>query len=178
MKNISIISIILAMLLFAGCETTSSSSNGPETAASSVGDGNLTLVIEYDESDPRMRSGGYNTINNELDRFMYLQKNFEDVFEAELSEYELDFQLFPAEKPANGSKLELTLLSFYSPSPIELEIRMWVTLKTGDKKKDLGVVSTRIVPQQPMTSGSIERDLDEIYSNVANKVLQKISGQL
>lgn len=178
MKNISIISFLLAMFLLAGCETTSTSSSGSDTAASSVGNGNPTLVFEYDESDPRMQMGGYNTINNEMDRFVYLEQNFEKVFNAALGDYNLDFQLFPAEKPANGSKVELTLLSFDSPSPIELEIRMWVMLKTGDTKKDFGVVRSRIVPQQPYTSGSIDRDLDKIYTDLGKKVLEKISGDL
>lgn len=178
MKSISISFLLIAVFFLAGCETTSTNSSEGNTAATAVGNGNPTLVIEYDESDPRLRRGSYNTINNEQDRFYYLERNFEKVLNKGLANTNLDFQLFPAREGDGDSVLELTLLSFDSPSPIELEIRMWVILKRGDEKKDFGVIRSRIVPQRPMTSGSIERDLDEIYTDLGQKVLSLIADEV
>lgn len=180
MKTIFLFPILVSMILLAGCQTTSDSSSsgssGPATKSGS--EAKATLIIEYDESQPNNRPTPYNTIDNELDRFNYLEENFETVFRKELSEYDLDFQLYPARTPENAIVLELTFLSLDSPSPIELELRVWVILRQGDKKTDFGITRSRIVPLRPMTSGSIERDLDAIYTDAAEKVLEMISAEL
>ncbi len=180
MKTFFLPSILLSVILLAGCQTTSdSSSSSGAAAAMETGDSSKpTLFIEYHENQPRMRAERYNTINNEMDRFIYLERNFEKVLGEELSEYNLDFQLFPVRAPEGADVLELTFLSFDSPSPIEVELRLWVILKQGDKSKDFGITRVRAVPQRPMTSGSIERDLDSIYTDAAKQILNKISGEL
>lgn len=179
MKTIFLFPILLYMILLTGCQTTSdSSSSGSSTPATKYGsEVRTTLIFEYDESQLNNRPAPYNTINNELDRFNYLEQNFETVFREELSEYDLDFQLYPANVPENAVVLELTFLSLDSPSPIELELRMWIILSKGDKKMDFGVIRSRIVPQRPMTQGSVERDLNAIYTDAAKKILEKISAE-
>ncbi len=171
---------MLNVLLLAGCQTTADKpSSSSATAATMAGnDAKARLIVEYDEPDPLNRPTRYNTIDNEMDRFNYLEQNFEKVFRKALSEYDLDFQLYPASATENATLLELSLLSFDSPSPAELELRMWVILRQGDKKTDLGIVRTRIVPQRPMTQSSIDRDLNAIYTNAAQQVLDKISAEL
>jgi hypothetical protein len=180
MKTYFLFPVLLCMILLAGCQTTtdSTSSGSADSAMKSGSEAKARLIVEYDESQPNIRPARYNTIDNELDRFYYLEQNFEKIFREELSDYDLDFQFFPVDAPENANVLELTFLSLDSPSPIELELRMWVILKQGGKKTDFGVIRSRIVPQRPMTSGSIERDLDAIYTDAAKKVLEMIASEL
>lgn len=178
MKKITQTPLLLSLLLLAGCQTTSDTSRNSSSSSASTGEPKARLVIVYDEAMQNPRPARYNTIDNEQDRFYYLEQNFEQVFQKKLSGYDLDFQLFPASPDEAATFLDLSLLSFDSPSPIELELRMWAILRQGETKTDFGVIRTRIVPQRPMTDGSIERDLNALYTNSAEQVLQKVSGVL
>jgi hypothetical protein len=175
MKQLIKMKTILLFLIFSSLVLSTSGQTGADSSTPAK---KGVLIVEYDENMPNSRSASYNTINNEQDRFYYLEENAEKVFEKELSGYEFDFQLFPAKASEDANILELTMVSFYSPSPIELEIRVWVILKVDGKEKDFGITRSTIVPQRPMTSGSIERDLDKIYTDLATQIAKKIAGEL
>ncbi len=180
MKYIILFPAFLSLILSAGCVSSSSTSSDTSSAPamSSVDDSKVKLYIEYSESQPEIRATGYNKMNNENDRFYYLERNFEKVFGEKLSDYTLEFQQFPAKVPEGASVLELTFLSLNSPNRIELELRLWAILKQGSETEDFGVTLLRTVPQRPVTSGSIERDLDEIYSGAAKEIVRKVAEAL
>ena len=179
MKNIFLVSALLNIILLAGCQTTSDNSSGSSgSAAASANASKSSLIVEYNENGLNQRPTRYNTIDNEFDRFYYLEQNFETVFRKGLGDYDLDFQLYPASFTGDGTLLELSLLSMDSPSPLELELRMWVMLRQGDAKKDFGIIRTVIVPQRPMTQSSIDRDLNTLFTDAAKLVLEKISAEL
>jgi hypothetical protein len=137
-----------------------------------------TLYVEYRENNPQIRAARYNSINNELDRFNYLKRNYEKVLEDALPDYELVFQRFPIRAPEDATILELTFLSLRAPTRIELELRLWAKLKTGDSEEDFGITLSRIVPQRPVSSSSIDRDLDSIYTDSAKTVVKKVVAEM
>ena len=180
MKNIIFFPALLSLVLLAGCATTSSSSsgNGSSTAISSGDSPEGVLHIEYIENQPRIRATRYNSMNNETDRFYYLESNFKKVFEKKLSNRVLDFQLFPGNFTEGEPVLVLNFISLDSPSRIELELRIWAVLKIGDEEKDFGITLSRTVPQRPASSSSIERDLDEIYTEAAKEIVKMVAEEL
>ena len=176
MKNTSSPAVLLLMIFFVGCESSpsSSSDNGSASIMGSKG----KLYIEYRENNPEIRAARYNSINNETDRFYYMKQNFEKVFERELAGYELDFRRFPANLPGSATVLELTFLSLRASTPIELELRMWAILKQGGDEDDFRISVSRIVPQRPASSSSVNRDLNQIYSEMAKDVAKDLAESL
>ena len=177
MKYLTLVSTLITLGLFTGRESTSSSSSDSDSASSMVPTTG-TLHIEYSENNPEIRAVGYNTINNETDRFYYLKRNYEKVLKKEFPGYALEFQRFPAKFPTDGPILELTFLGLRAPNRIELELRVWAKLKQGEEVDDFGITLSREVPQRPSTSSSVDRDLDRIYSSSAKSVAKKIKGAL
>ena len=178
MKYLSLFTAIFTLTLFAGCETSSRSSSDSSSASATGAEPIGKLYIEYNENNPEIRATGYNSLNNETDRFYYLKRNYEEVFKEELPEYELEFQRFPIKAPADATVLQLTFLSLRPPTRIELELRIWSKLKQGKEMNDFGITLSREVPQRPATSSSVDRDLDKIYSSSAKSIAEKVSGAL
>jgi hypothetical protein len=171
MKYITFLSALLTLGLFTGCETTSESS-----ASSAVAyDGPTTkLYVEYRESNPRIGAVRYNSINNEMDRYYYFKKNFEDAAAQAMPQYELEFGRFPMNAPEGLDVLEITFLSLNAPTRIELEMRMWAILKLAGQEHDFGISLVRHVPQMAATSGSVDRDLDAIYTKVSDDIIKQV----
>lgn len=137
-----------------------------------------TLYIEYREDLPEFRAPRYNSMNNELDRYHYLKKNFEKVFKAQAWPVNLEFQRFPAKTPEGAKVLHVNFLSLRSANPIELELRLYITVSEGGEKEDLAVTRVTHAPSPIFSSASIERDLDQIYTEAAEKIVPALNRTL
>jgi len=179
-KHITSLIALLIISISFGCqthtETDSESSSTPSMG--SENDGMAKLYIEYRENDPRINATRYNSINNELDRYHYLKRNFEKVAEKMLPEYELEFSRFPLNAPEGADVLEIIFLRIEAPNRIELELSLRTSLDRGEEENDFGVSLTRTVPLRPATSSSIDRDLDIIYSKASEEIIADVLSVL
>lgn len=137
-----------------------------------------TLYIEYRENQIEYRNGRYNSMDNEMDRYYYLKSNFEKAFEKAGWPVNLEFSRFPIKAPEGATVLHMTFMGLEAHNPIEVELRMWATLKRGDKTDDYGIQLVKHVPSPLTTSGSVERDLNTIYGKAANRVVSDLNGTL
>ena len=134
-----------------------------------------TIYIEYREDNFYPERSRYNTMN-EQDRLYYLKRNFEKVFEKENWDVNFEYKLYPVDDREDVEVLEITLLSFDARNALELELRTWAKFRGKGVKEDFGVQSIRHVPSFVTTSGSIERDLDEIYTQLAKDIAQDLNN--
>ena len=133
-----------------------------------------TIYVEYREDEFYPERSRYNTLN-EQDHLHYLKRNFEKVFEKEDWGVKFEYKLYPVNDKGDAEVLEITQLSFDARNRIEVELRTWAKFRGSKGEKDFGVQLVRHVPSAVMTSGSIERDLDEIYTKLAKQIAKDLN---
>jgi len=132
------------------------------------------IIVEYREDEFYPERTRYNQIG-ELDRFHYLKRNFERVFAKEDWGVEFEYKLYPVKESEGKEILEIAMLTFNSRNPIEVELRTWAKFRGKGANEDFGVQSVRHAPSPFTTQGSIERDLDSIYSGLAKQIAKKLN---
>ncbi|MDG2171049.1 MAG: hypothetical protein P8L44_24335 [Opitutales bacterium] len=133
-----------------------------------------TIYVEYRENEFYPERSRYNTMN-EQDRFYYLKRNFEKVFAKEDWGVNFEFKLYPIDDMEDVEVLEITVLSFDSRNSIEVELRTWTKFRGKGVKEDFGVQSIRHAPSPVFTQGSIERDLNQIYTKLAKDIAKDLN---
>lgn len=133
-----------------------------------------TIYVEYREDEFYPERSRYNTLN-EQDRLSYLKRNFEKVFEKEHWGVNFEYKLYPVDDKGDVDVLEITQLSFDARNRIEVELRTWAKFRGTEEEEDFGVQSIRHSPSLVFTSGSIERDLNEIYSKLAKRIARDLN---
>lgn len=149
-----------------------------EGNASAKVNGDETIYVEYRENFTERFPRPYNAMFNELDRFHYFSHHFKKAFEKEDWPVNFTFERFPVKAPEGAKVLEMTFLNLRSPSRIELELTMWAKLDDGSTKHDFGVIKVEHVPEPFATSSSVERDLEVLYTKVAEKVIKDLNTTL
>lgn len=132
------------------------------------------IVVEYREEEFYPERTRYNQIS-ELDRFHYLKQNFERVFAKEDWGVTFDYKLYPVSESESKEVLSIAMLSFNSRNPIEVELRTWAKFRGKGANEDFGVQSVRHAPSPVTTQGSIERDLNKIYTQLAKQIARELN---
>ena len=91
---------------------------------------------------------------------------------------EVQIRTVSVKAPEGAKVLEMTFLSLRSWGPLELEMSMWAKLNEGSKENDFGVQLVKHVPEAFATSSSIERDLEALYTKVAQNVIKDLNKTL
>jgi len=150
-----------------------------ESGKADSGDSDLeTITVEYRDSLDDIHEPRYNAMFNDTDRFYYFKRNFEKAFKKEKWPVRFEFKRFPINVPEDATVVEITFLSFKSPNRIELELRMWAKLNVGGEENDFGVKRIRHLPNPIYSSGTIDRDLHEMYTEVADEVVNDLKESL
>ncbi|MDA0350243.1 MAG: hypothetical protein O3C43_17260 [Verrucomicrobia bacterium] len=136
------------------------------------------LYVEYRENHNDFHVRGFDSMDNELDRFHYFKSNFKDAFEKQDWSVDIEVSRFPINAPEGAKVLRITYLGLKSSNSIEIELRLWANLKAGEKESDFGVVQVRHVPSPILSLSSIDRDLDKIYTEAAAKVVEELNKTL
>ena len=134
-----------------------------------------TIYVEYREDEFNPERTRYNSMNNELDRFYYLKRNFEKVFAKEGWDVKFEYKLYPVNDREDVELVEIAMLSFDSRNPLEVELRTWAKFRGNGVKEDFGIQSIRHVPAPFFTPSSIERDLDTIYTKLAKEIAKDLN---
>jgi hypothetical protein len=137
-----------------------------------------TLYVEYRENHNDFHVRGFDSMDNELDRFHYFQSNFKNAFEKEDWPVNIEISRFPINAPEGAKVLQITYLGLESKNRLEVELRLWANLKMGDQESDFGVRLVRHVPAPFLTSNSIDRDLDKMYTKAAAMVVEDLNKTL
>ena len=101
-----------------------------------------------------------------------------EAFKKEKWPVRFEFKRFPINAPEDAKVVEITFLSLKSQNRIELELRMWAKLNVGGEENDFGVKRIRHLPNPIYSSGTIDRDLHEMYTKVANEVVNDLKESL
>ena len=133
-----------------------------------------TIYISYREDEFYPERSRYNTLN-EQDRLSYLKRNFEKVFEKQDWGVNFEYKLYPVDNKGDVEVLEITQLSFDARNRIEVELRTWAKFRGTDREEDFGVQSIRHSPSPVFTTGSVERDLDAIYTKLAKEIAEDLN---
>lgn len=149
-----------------------------EAKAKPEENGKETIYVEYRENFTERAPRPYNAMFDELDRFYYFSHNFKKAFEKQGWPVNFKFERFPIKAPEGAKVLEMTFLNLRSPSHIELELTMWAKLDDGTQKHDFGVIKVEHVPAPFATSSSIERDLETLYTKVAENVIKDLNATI
>ncbi len=137
-----------------------------------------TIYVEYRENHNDQYVRGYNSMNNELDRYHYFKSNFENTFTARGYPVNFEFSRFPVKAPEGAKVLRLTYLGLESFNPLEVQLRMWASLEERGEKTDFGIKLVRYTPRALPSSISVERDLDAIYTKAAQKVVSDLDSTI
>ena len=136
------------------------------------------LYVEYRENHNDFHVRGFDSMDNELDRFHYFKSNFKETLEKQDWPVDIEISRFPIKAPDGAKILRITYLGLESRNPIEIELRLWANLKFGEEESDFGVRLVRHVPSPILSSSSIDRDLDKIYTKAAAKVVEDLNNTL
>jgi hypothetical protein len=137
-----------------------------------------TLYVEYQENHNDQYIRGFDSMDNDLDRFHYFKSNIKDAFEKQDWSVNIEISRFPIKAPEGANVLRITYLGLESRNPIEIELRLWAKLTGADAKSDFGVRLVRHVPSPILSSSSIDRDLDKIYTKAAVKLVEDLNKTL
>ena len=136
-----------------------------------------TIYVEYREDEFYPERTRYNAMS-ELDRFHYLKRNFEKVFAKEGWPVKFEYKLYPVNDVQAGEVLEITALSFNSRNRIEVELRTWAKFRGKAAKQDFGIKSVRHMPEPLFSPSSIERDLNTIYTRLAEDIAKDLNKSI
>lgn len=137
-----------------------------------------TIYVEYIENHNDQYIRGYNSMNNELERFYYFKSNFENTLTSQGYPVNFEFSRFPIKAPEGAKVLRITYFGLESFTPLEVQLRIWASLKQGNEETDFGIKRVRHSPRALPSAISIERDLDAIYTKAAQKVVNDLDNTL
>ena len=137
-----------------------------------------TLFIEYRDDQAVVEMRRYNSINNELDRRYYMERNFKRVFEKEGWPLDYEFQWYPAKVPDGAKVLHISLKDLRPANRLEIELRIWASLTVDGKKEDFGITRVLHVPSAFPSQSSVERDLNQIYTKAGQRIAKQLKKTL
>lgn len=146
--------------------------------ATSADSSKETVYVEYRENHNDQYVRGYNSMNNEMDRFYYFKRNFEKTLTQKGYPVNFKFSRFPVKAPEGAKVLHITYLGLESINPLELQLRMWASLEEGNEGIDFGIKLVRHTPRALPSGISIERDLNVLYAKAAQKVVNDLDNTL
>ena len=133
-----------------------------------------TIYVEYRENHNDQYVRGFNAMNYEMDSYHYFKSNFENAFTDQGLPANFKFSRFPIKAPEGAKILRITYLGLESFGPVEVQLRMWTSLKEGDKETDYGIQLVRHSPRALPSSTYIDRDINAIYAKAAEKVIEEL----